>query len=124
MSVTGTSIPQFDVPVCNIFQSHVLHGRLCYQVDVNKVRDKIDIQRAMKTGLIFALDYNPERMFSRSNVDISPGLTQNLYELQNTDFLHHHEEATVHVDTLGRSWDNMIVSPDILFWSVLPPHLK
>ena len=74
MSVMGTTIPQFELPVCNKFEPHVLDGRLCYLVDVNKIKDQVDPEKAMKTGLIFALDYNKERMIAEEHDEEKPGL--------------------------------------------------
>ena len=94
MSVMGTTIPQFELPVCNKFEPHVLDGRLCYLVDVNKIKDQVDPEKAMKTGLIFALDYNKERMLAEEHADDIPGLTHNLYELQNNDEKEKLDQAT------------------------------
>ena len=102
MSVMGTTIPQFELPVCNKFEPHVLDGRLCYLVDVNKIKDQVDPEKAMKTGLIFALDYNKERMLAEEHADEKPGLTHNLYELQNNDEKEKLDLATIHIETLGR----------------------
>ena len=77
MSVMGTSIPQFELPVCSSFKPHVVRSRLCYQLDVNTLREKIDAGMARKTGLILALDYNKERSLSE---DDEPG---NLLEESN-----------------------------------------
>merc|ERR1719320_904178 len=97
----GTTIPQFELPVCNKFEPHVLDGRLCYLVDVNKIKGQVeDPQEAMKTGLIFALDYNKERMLAEKPVDGNSGLTHNLYDLQNDDEKEKHNLATIHIETL------------------------
>ena len=103
MSVMGITIPQFELPVCNKFEPHVLDGRLCYLVDVNKIKHQVeDPEEAMKTGLIFALDYNKERMLAEKPVEENSGLTHNLYDLQNDDEKEKHNLATIHIETLGK----------------------
>ena len=102
MSVMGTNIPQFELPVCNKFEPHVLDGRLCYLVDVNKIKDQVDPEKAAYTGLIFALDYNKERMMAEKPVNDNPELTRNLYQLQNNDEKEELDLATIHIETLGR----------------------
>ena len=102
MSMMGTTIPQFELPVCNRFKPHVLDGRLCYLVDVDKIKNQVDPEKATETGLIFALDYNKERMIAVKPGDKRPGLTQNLFDLQNNDEQEIHDMATIHIETLGR----------------------
>ena len=45
MSVMGTTIPQFELPVCNKFKPYVLDGRLCYLVDVDKIENQDDPEK-------------------------------------------------------------------------------
>ena len=103
MSVMGITIPQFELPVCNKFEPHVLDGRLCYLVDVNKFKDQVeDPEKAAHTGLIFALDYNKDRMMAEKPVDENLGFTHNLYDLQNNDVKEKQDMATIHIETLGK----------------------
>ena len=50
MSIMGTRIDQFEVPVCNSFHAKVLNDQLCYEVD-------LDIERNLDLGLAFFMDY-------------------------------------------------------------------
>ena len=43
MSVMGVKIDQFDVPVCNSFRPKILRDQLCYTVDPNEYKHKIDL---------------------------------------------------------------------------------
>ena len=61
MSSVGIKIHQFDVPVCNSFQAKVLNDQLCYEVDLSKLSNKKNINRELKSGLSFILDYNEDR---------------------------------------------------------------
>ena len=95
MSAMGTTIPQFELPVCTSFKPHVIRDRLCYQLDVNKMRENIETGRAMKTGLILALDYNRERSLS------DPA---GLHKLQESADQYRH--ATIRIETLGGQIEN------------------
>ena len=65
MSVMGVKIDTFDVPVCNSFKPKLLGDQLCYEVDLNKYKDKADMNQ--KTILSLFIDYNEDRhLFLRS----------------------------------------------------------
>ena len=36
MSVVGTKLDKFEVPVCNSFKAKILNDQLCYEIDVNE----------------------------------------------------------------------------------------
>ena len=61
MSAMGTKIDEFDVPVCNSFQAKVLNDQLCYEVDLNKLSNKNNLDRELKSGFSFIMDYNEDR---------------------------------------------------------------
>ena len=54
-------IDNFDVPVCNAFQAKVLNDQLCYEVDLNTLRDQNNIEKDLKIGFNFIMDYNEDR---------------------------------------------------------------
>ena len=115
MSVMGTTIPQFELPVCNKFEPHVLDDRLCYQVDVNKIKDQVeDPGKAMKIGLIFALDYNKDRMLAEESTDEKSGLAHNLYDLYNKHDQEKHDKATIHIETLGKVVQKFLLTPSAI----------
>ena len=63
MSAMGVKIDQFDSPVCNSFLPRILNNQLCYEVDLDKiVKEKIiDVEKGLKAGFRFMLDYNEDR---------------------------------------------------------------
>ena len=61
MSAMGVKIDQFDVPVCNSFQAKIVNDQLCYEVDLNKFSKKGNIEKELKSGFVFFLDYNEDR---------------------------------------------------------------
>ena len=57
----GVKIDEFDIPVCNSFQARILNDQLCYEVDLNRLSNKDNIERELKLGLNFLMDYNEDR---------------------------------------------------------------
>ena len=51
MSSMGVKIDQFDVPVCNSFEAKILNDQLCYEVDLEKFSDKLNIDKQLKLGV-------------------------------------------------------------------------
>ena len=80
MLVMGKKIDQFELPVCNKFKRMIANGQLCYTLDVNEFMDQIEIEKAMKTGLIFVMDYNDESMITAREVNGNKGLSFNFYD--------------------------------------------
>ena len=57
--IMGQNSRNFDNPVCNTFKPKLRNGQLCYQVDPNNF---VTLLEDKKIGLIFAMDYNFDRM--------------------------------------------------------------
>ena len=53
---------KLNTTVCNIFKETMVDGQLCYQADVDRFRDKVDMEKIVTKGLFFVLDYNENRM--------------------------------------------------------------
>ena len=91
-----------DSHVCNKFQPKIRNGQLCYQVNVNEVKDQVKDKKDWKLGLTFILDYNDERMIrvktSRENRAASPN---RLYKRKNEN-TEKKPEAIIYIETIGR----------------------
>ena len=59
MSVMGVKINQLDVPVCKSFRPKIIRDQLCYTVDPNKYKHKIDLEGEI--SLSFFIHYNEDR---------------------------------------------------------------
>ena len=59
MSVMGVKIDQFDVPVCNSFRPKIIMDQLCYTVDPNEYKHKIDLKGELSLALF--IHYNEDR---------------------------------------------------------------
>ena len=70
-SIMGVKIDQFDVPVCNSFRPKFSGDQLCYEVDPNNYKDRIDANKKLSLSLL--LDYNEDRHmffnFSEKEID-------------------------------------------------------
>ena len=61
MSIMGKKIPEFSEPVCISFRPKMLYDQLCYEVDPNNYKDKIDLKG--KLALTMFIHYNEDRNF-------------------------------------------------------------
>ena len=60
MKTVGVQLPGFDKPVCNSFEPVVRDDQLCYEIDLEKHKDEINIKNQLEQGLIFLMDYNED----------------------------------------------------------------
>ena len=61
MSAMGVRNGHFNVTICNSFQTKIINDQLCYEVDLNTFSDKNNIEKELKIGLNFLIDYNDDR---------------------------------------------------------------
>ena len=61
MQVMGRAVKGFQDPVCNSFEAKVRNDELCYEVDLEKFKDTLNIEEQLKSGLTLILDFNEER---------------------------------------------------------------
>ena len=95
----GAKIEEFDVPICNSFQSIVLNDQLCYEVDLNKYSDKNNIEKELQAGFYFLMDYNEDRQVTFDHI-IGEEREFNLAtSLANAD---HYDQASIYLNTVGK----------------------
>ena len=68
MSVMGVKIDQFDIPVCNSFRPKTIKDQLCYTVDPNEYKDRIDLKGDLSLSLF--INYNEDREMASEKNDI------------------------------------------------------
>ena len=91
----GVKIDQFDHQVCDIFTPVVFNDHLCYEANLDKLRDYKKFLTQLKMGLILIIDYNEEKQFekyvggNKNNIDEK--------KLKFTD----DSAASIHMDTIG-----------------------
>ena len=59
MSVMGVKIYEFYAPVCNSFRPKIIRDQLCYTVDPNEYKDKINLKGELSLSLF--MHYNEDR---------------------------------------------------------------
>ena len=100
MTTLGTKMDQFDIPVCKSFQTKIFNSQLCYEVDLNLLSQKQNIEKEIKSGFAFIMDYNEDRQMTpdkddKMTDDGGLGLVSSIVE---TD---HNQDATIYVNTIG-----------------------
>ena len=66
-SAMGVKIDQIDVSVCNSFRPKIKRDQLCYTVDLNKIKQKMNLKDTITFS--FFIDYNEDREFSSIHDD-------------------------------------------------------
>ena len=64
----GTRINEFAVPVCDIFKPKPYFDQLCYEADVQNLKDSQKIGKQLKMGLTLVLDLNEERQINFNDI--------------------------------------------------------
>ena len=67
MSVMGVLIDHFDIPFCNSFRPKILKDQLCYTVDPNNYKDKIDLGGDLSLSLF--ITYNEDKEMSLKEME-------------------------------------------------------
>ena len=98
MSAMGVKIDQFDVPVCNSFQTKIMNDHLCYEVDLNDFSQKSNNKNELKHGFSFLLDYNEDRQ-----VTFNHNISKKELGLVNVASSDDDQHAFVYLDTIGRN---------------------
>ena len=83
MSVMGVKIDQFDDPVCNSFRPKIVKDQLCYTVDPNEYKHKIDKKGELSLSLF--IHYNEDRQMEdvdekKPKITVDTIGTPSLYE--------------------------------------------
>ena len=91
----GEKIDDFEVPVCNIFVAKNWNDQVCYELDLNLLKDEADIYNQLKDGLLLILDFNEERQFEKN---------KNSEKVQKAGKYFHEDKdnsVQVHLDSIG-----------------------
>ena len=59
----GAKIQEFEIPVCNIFKPRIYLDQLCYETNLQDLKDSQKIGKQLEKGLTLILDYNEERQY-------------------------------------------------------------
>ncbi len=92
----GHQINGFDLPVCNVFKPIEFMDKLCYETDLQDLRDskKENLMKQLKMGFTLLLDYNEERQM------ITETLSRKKFNL-NDDY-DDGKLVSIHLDTIRK----------------------
>ena len=109
MSLTGvmTHHSSFHVPVCNSFQAKILDNQLCYEVDFDKFKNQFSIERNLKLGFQFWMDYNEDRQLQMHDYATDATI----------DGSDHENGAFIYINTIGEFVCHKIEI--VLYFSIL-----
>ena len=57
----GTRIDEFEIPVCNIFRPRIYLDQLCYETNLQDLKDSQKVRKQLEMGFTLVLDYNEEK---------------------------------------------------------------
>ena len=98
MKVMGTKVEGFNISVCNSFEEKILNDQLCYEVDLEKFKDRKNINNQLKKGLILILDYNEDRQIPLDSKEIKIEKISEEYV-----FLSEEEDSVqIYLDTISK----------------------
>ena len=85
----------------HLFRAKMLDGQHCYQVDVNEVKDQVDVKKAVKHGLLIIMDFNQDRIITENSAELNGHLENNpdglILEKNDNELA-----AKIHIETLGK----------------------
>ena len=66
----GARTNEFDVPVCNISKPKIQFDQICYEMDLQEMKDQNseNLMNQLEWGLTLAIDYNEERLLLKSEM--------------------------------------------------------
>ena len=98
MTSVGVKTDNNELPICNSFQATILIDQLCYEIDLEKFKNKDNIEKDLNLGFVFVMDYNEDRQitFNEINDDLDER------SLVGTDVeTDHKENALIYLNTIG-----------------------
>ena len=103
MSSVGIFIDHMNVFLCNSFQAKVLNDQLCYEVDLNRISNKDNIENELKTGFVFIMDYNEDRQATfddQNTLLLEPDIGLASRIIQEDENKH----AVIYLETIGADY--------------------
>ena len=102
MSSMGVIIDKFDIPVCTSFKAKILNDQLCYEVDLDRFKDKDNIEKDLKIGFSFVMDYNEDRYYRQITNNTKDLIgDKDEFKIIMEDSVNNDYDAIVHLNTIG-----------------------
>ena len=96
MDNLGQKIDDFEVPVCNVFAAKNWNDRICFELDLNKLKVEDDTYQ-LKDGILLILDFNEERQFAKE------GNSEKVQKVRNYFYVDEDTSVQVHLDSIGNN---------------------
>ena len=97
-SISGQKRKYFEYPwTCNLFKARILKGQVCYEADLNLLKNKKTVEKDLKYGFSFLMDYNEDRQVTL--LDQIPNKKSLVSEFSDIDG---DDEAIIHLNTIGK----------------------
>ena len=101
-SAVGVKVEQFNVNVCNSFQAKIFDDRVCYEVDLDKISNKNNIEKELEQGFNFLMDYNEDRqvtsMDEKVNVNTDFGISTKIVKSDQD------KHAFIYLNSIGKQY--------------------
>ena len=65
----GAETEEFPIPVCHIFKPKHYFDQLCYETNLQELKDSKNLRNQLEFGLTLVLDYNEERQFENKSLE-------------------------------------------------------
>ena len=82
MDVMGTKLKEFEIPICNSFRAKIKSDQLCYELDLQKLKNNTLIKEQLQFGLFLVLDYNEDRQLITKNKILQKSEQEKLFNSQ------------------------------------------
>ena len=99
MSAMGVKKDMFHIPICNSFKATIYYDQFCYEVDLENFNSKEHLEKDLKLGLAFFMDYNEDRQVSLNQFS-----DLEVYESLGSKFdgSNEFEHAIIYLNTIGK----------------------
>ena len=82
MDIMGTKLKEFEIPICNSFRAKIKSDQLCYELDLQKLKNNSLIKEQLQFGLFLVLDYNEDRQLIMKNKILKKSEQKKLFDSQ------------------------------------------
>ena len=89
----GARINEFEIPVCNIFRPRIYLDQLCYETNLQDLKDSQRIGKQLELGLTLVLDYNEERQIYK--------MSHKNESQDKEEFYQNNEDVSIYLDTIS-----------------------
>ena len=94
----GANISGFKIPVCNIFKPKNHYDQLCYETDLQELKDNNteNLMKQLEIGLTLILDYNEERQIDLEDSSMKKSRVQTL------EYNDDRDDASFYLNTISK----------------------